>query len=373
VSPDIETASPLSERDGNRLMRAIQADVPFVERPFAAIADPLGLSERSVLDQLRDWTERKLLREISAVLEGAALGYDSALATGVVPDARLDRAVEVVNAHPTVTHNYLRDHGYNLWFTVAVPREMSLEDTLGFLAREAGLEDFHALRRTGTFKIGVNFDPETLTNRTPPVRPKAIEPIEVSLRDARLFRVLQTPLPLVARPFRELAQRARVEPEVLLAFAHRHRGSAIRRYVGTLRHRKLGVRENGMAVWRVPEAEQAEVGRRLASAPEVSHCYARNAIEGFPYTLYSMIHGPDRDHCREVAARLARETSAGDYAVLFSAKEFKKVRLRYFLPELDAWWAARAGGATASPGDFAPTSKPDHRPSTSARTAGSRT
>jgi DNA-binding Lrp family transcriptional regulator len=312
VSPGIETASVLSERDGNRLLRAIQADVPFVERPFAAIADPLGLSERAVLEQLRDWSERKLLREISAVLEGAALGYDSALATGVVPDSKLDRAVEVVNAHPTVTHNYLRDHGYNLWFTVAVPREMNLEDTLGFLAREAGVGDFHALRRTRTFKIGVNFDPETLTNRTQALRPKAIEPIGVSLRDARLFRALQTPLPLVARPFQELAQRARVEPEELLAFARRHRGGAIRRFVGTLRHRRLGVRENGMAVWRVPEAGIDEVGLRLANAPEVSHC------------------------------------------VLFSEQEFKKVRLRYFLPELDAWWAARAGGPTASQGDFAP-------------------
>ena len=75
----------------------------------------------------------------------------------------------------------------------------------------------------------------------------------------------------------------------------------------------------------------------------MSHCYARNAIEGFPYTHYSMIHGPDRDACIEVAAQLSRETGIEDYAVLFSEREFKKVRLRYFLPELDEWWTARAG------------------------------
>jgi hypothetical protein len=114
-----------------------------------------------------------------------------------------------------------------------------------------------------------------------------------------------------------------------------------------------------MAVWRVPEAAIGEVGRRLAEAPEVSHCYARNAIEGFPYTLYSMMHGPDRDCCREVAARLARDTGCPDYVVLFSEREFKKVRLRYFLPELDAWWAARAGRATASSGALAPASAPE--------------
>ena len=87
-----------------------------------------------------------------------------------------------------------------------------------------------------------------------------------------------------------------------------------------------------------------EAGLRLAAAPEVSHCYARNAIEGFPYTLYSMIHGPSRESCLEVAQHLSEETGIGDYTVLFSECEFKKVRLRYFLPELDAWWAARAGG-----------------------------
>ena len=104
-----------------------------------------------------------------------------------------------------------------------------------------------------------------------------------------------------------------------------------------------GVRENGMIVWRVAERQIAEVGAQLARSREVSHCYARNPIEGFPYTLYSIIHGPDRESCRATAAQLSHETGIDDYAVLFSEREFKKVRLRYFLPELDAWWTARAG------------------------------
>jgi len=95
-----------------------------------------------------------------------------------------------------------------------------------------------------------------------------------------------------------------------------------------------------MVVWRVPEAEQAEVGRRLAEAPDVSHCYARNPIDGFPYALYSMIHGPDRESCEALAGELAGRIGIDDYAVLFSEREFKKVHLRYFLPELDQRWAA---------------------------------
>jgi DNA-binding Lrp family transcriptional regulator len=209
------------------------------------------------------------------------------------------------------------------------------------------VHSFFPLRRTHTFKIGVNFDLETRRNRSEVVPPTPLEPLDVSERDVRCFRALQTPLPLCERPFVQLARSAGVEVEELLAFGRCHLGGAIRRYVGTLRHRKLGVRANGMVVWRVPEADLERVGGRLAQAPDVSHCYARNPIPGFVYSLYSMIHGPDRESCQAVAEDLSRSIEVDDYAVLFSEREFKKARLRYFLPELDRWWAAHGGSSRA--------------------------
>jgi DNA-binding Lrp family transcriptional regulator len=338
----VSTAGAAVAGEHAQLIRTIQAGVPFTPRPFEQIGAELGMDESEVLAGLRALSEQKVLREISAVLEGAALGYDSALVAGIVPPDEIERVAEIVSAHPTVTHNYLRNHAYNLWFTLATPREMSLEKTLDILARESGVSGFHPLRRTHTFKIGVNFDPETRKNASSVALAPTVEPLHVGPQEARLFRTLQIPLPLVPRPFDELAERAGVAPEELLAFACRHLGGAIRRYVGTLRHRKIGVRANGMVVWRVPDDELAAVGQRLANAPEVSHCYARNAIQGFPYTLYSMVHGPDRESCHKVATRLADATGFDDYAVLFSEKEFKKTRLRYFLPELDEWWRSNA-------------------------------
>jgi DNA-binding Lrp family transcriptional regulator len=329
-----------SDADRNLLVRRVQHDVPFVEEPFSAIARDLALDPGEVLAQLRAWQESGLLREISAVLEGSALGYDSALAAGVVAAGDLSRVVEVVNAHPTVTHNYLRQHAYNLWFTVAVPAEMGLDATLRALARAAGVEVFHALRRTATFKIGVNFDLETGTNRTEAGESGPVAPVRVGERERARFRALQTPLPLVERPFDEVARACACATDELLRFARSHQGGAIRRYVGTLRHRRAGVRANGMAVWRVEEADAERVGRELAAAPEVSHCYARNAIPGFPYTVYSMLHAPTTEACEAIAARLAAQVGVADYALLFSVEEYKKVRLRYFLPELDAWWDA---------------------------------
>jgi len=149
------------------------------------------------------------------------------------------------------------------------------------------------------------------------------------------------PLPLIELPFDELASDIGASGDELLAFAKRHIGGAVRRYVGTLRHRKLGVKENGMVVWQVPDGEVRAAGERLARAPEVSHCYARNPVPNFPYTLYSMVHGPSREDCREIARELSTQTGLDHYAVLFSEREFKKQRLRYFLPELDRWWCER--------------------------------
>jgi len=332
----------LSTEDRNALIRAIQSEVPLEACPFESIARDLDSTEAAVIEALCELQREKILREISAVLEGNLLGHQSALATGSIPENRIDTVAEIVNAHPTVSHNYLRNHLYNLWFTIAVPPDMPLERTLELLAKEAGVDGFHALCRTHVFKIGVNFDPDSLKNRTGVTKSATAQEIEVGPRDAQFFRALQAPLPLIERPFDELARSVDASGDELIEFARRHLGGAIRRYVGTLRHRRLGVKENGMVVWRVSADEVQAAGEQLAQAPEVSHCYARNPIPNFPYTLYSMVHGPSRESCHEIASALSRQTGLGDYAVLFSEREFKKQRLRYFLPELDRWWRERA-------------------------------
>lgn len=328
----------LSLAEQNTLAHAVQFNVPFVSRPFAEIGRRVGLPEREVLSELERWQSEGKLREISAILEGSALGYDSALVAGQVPPERLDAVAAVLNAHPTVTHNYVRDHSYNLWFTLAVPVRMGLEKTLELLADRAGVAKFHALRRTHTFKVGVNFDLVSRTSTTSAPKLEAALPLVPSEQDEHLFRALQTPLPLAERPFALLAARFGASEDELLEFGARHLGNAMRRYVATFRHRQLGVRGNGMVVWQAPESELTRLGPLMARAPEVSHCYARNAIPGFPYTLYSMLHGPNEATCRELAAGIADRLGLSEYLILFSSRELKKCRLRYFLPELDAWW-----------------------------------
>ncbi|MBI4511632.1 MAG: Lrp/AsnC family transcriptional regulator [Deltaproteobacteria bacterium] len=329
-------------RDNAALAKAVQAAVPFENIPFATLGAGVGLSESQVLGTLRAWQEEGKLREISAVLEASAVGYETTLVASAVPDSDLERVARIACEHPTVTHCYRRDHRYNFWFTLGVPTDMGITATLKRLSRAAGGTHFVSLPRTHAFKIAVGFDLETRKNAAEAQgAPSEVAPIAVSTRSVRLFRALQAPLPLEPRPFYAQAAAMGLREDELVEFGRRHLGGAIRRYVATLRHRALGVRGNGLVAWQVPEDKIVEVGRTLALAPEVSHCYARESIPDFPYRLYTMVHGPDEESCLRTTARLAAGAGVPDYRVLFSTREYKKCRLRYFLPELDQWWNAQ--------------------------------
>ena len=329
----------MSELPNNELAMAMQRSFPLCSRPYAEIGRTVGLSEDRVLEQVREWKSSGGLREISAVMEGAAIGYDSALVCGRIAPEALDRVANIISGHPTVTHNYERSHDYNLWFTIAVPLEMGLENHLKALEELTGAGPFHALRRTLTFKVGVVFDFNGGRNNTEAVQlPQGFPTVVIGKKDARILRALQTDLPVTAEPFAELAQAHDLTEDDLLGFAEAQWGRALRKYVATFRHRKMGIAANGMTVWNVAPADLPETGRRLAACSEVSHCYARGTCPDFPYTLYSMLHAPNQNELKRIAEKTAQTIGVNDYLVLHSPREYKKTRLRYFLPELDAWW-----------------------------------
>ena len=324
------------------LTRAVQAGVSLVPRPFQALGKGLGIDEVTVIDTLQQWQDGGLLREISAILNGEAFGWESALISGRVPADRIEEVAAVVGAHPNVSHNYQRNHEFNLWFTLSVPPRMGLRPTLRLLEKEADVDLFWPLPRTRTFKISVRMDPKTRRNSSHGHASKApVTRIHTTPHDELLFRLLQTPLPCVERPFAALGAPHGISEDELLAFGERHMGGAMRRYAGTFHHRRLGVRGNVMSAWAVPADRVEEIGLALAELPEVSHCYAREVYSVFPFTLYAMIHGPDPAACEVIAAGFAADLGVPAPAMLQSTREFKKCRLRYFLPEMETWWDSR--------------------------------
>jgi len=149
--------------------------------------------------------------------------------------------------------------------------------------------------------------------------------------DKKVIQLIQGDLPLELRPFSVLAEKAGVSEE---EFVHRvdslKKRGILRRFGATLRHQEAGFSSNAMVAWRVPEERVQEAGRVLARFRAVTHCYQRKTCRGWPYNLYTMIHGDNREACHEIAKKMSGKSGIADYVLLFSEKEFKKTSMRYF-------------------------------------------
>src|SRR5581483_5284844 len=145
-----------------QLLNVVQKEVPLIPQPFAQVGAEVGLSEEEVLDRLRYWRDEKhVIRQISAIFDTRKLGYTSTLVAMKIPADKLNNAAKLVNAHPGVSHNYERDHEFNLWFTCAVPPGMDLEKHIDALHDLTGATSTRILPTLKMFKIEVRLDMET--------------------------------------------------------------------------------------------------------------------------------------------------------------------------------------------------------------------
>src|SRR5581483_4265349 len=183
-----------------RLLNALQGSFQLVERPFAAVADQLGLPEDEVLERTRRLRDAGVLRHLSPIFDVFRIGYKSALIAAAVDPARIEQAAAVISAHPGVSHNYAREHRFNLWFVLAIPRERDFEGTVRELAEAARAEQFLVLPAIKLFKIAVEYDMvEKITDSKPKQRPHGTRPRrELTDRDKEIIRVCQDDLPIVS-------------------------------------------------------------------------------------------------------------------------------------------------------------------------------
>jgi DNA-binding Lrp family transcriptional regulator len=333
------------DQTDKQLLNIVQSDFPGVPRPYQHLAHQLEISEDEVLTRLERMKAAKVIRQISAIFDTRALGYQSTLVAMAVDQEQLEEAAKVVNAHPGVSHNYKRNHAFNLWFTVATPPTTDIEATVEALHRLTGATSTRILPTLRLFKIGVELDmtgEADLTRRSTPQyssdkRAKATG-YTLTDEDIRVVRALQDDLELTPRPFLKPAQNAGMTEEELLAGGERLKTTGhLRRYAAILFHRRVGFAANGMAVWAVPEERADEVGATMASFSVVSHCYKRPTYEDWKYNIFTMLHGRKVGDCQQVAEEMAKVTGVSDYTILYSTKEYKKTRVRYFTPDYEAW------------------------------------
>jgi DNA-binding Lrp family transcriptional regulator len=326
-----------------KLIDVIQQDIPIQENPFQWIAEQLNMDLDNVFELLKALKQEGILRQIAPIYDTKSLGYQSGLVAVAVEDNDIEKAVYILNEHPGVSHNYLRNDTFNIWFTIAIPPDsrIGLEETIKILIREIGTDAKYVILNTKrVFKINTRFmqDAKEMMKREDFVDPKIFSG-RLDEIDKYIIRETQYDLPIVDKPFHDIANRLDLGVDILIKKLSKYKEQGImRRFSGLINHRKAGFNANGMSVWIVPEDKIEEYGKIMASFKGVTHCYERTTNEFWHYNLFCMIHGKDEKEVYDTV--YAIQQALGDeipFKVLFSSKEFKKTRLRYFEDDYYRW------------------------------------
>ena len=317
------------------ILNEIQWSFPLVSEPYRALAEKFNITHEEMKKRITNLKSTGVLRQLSAIFDTRRLGYKSSLVAMAITPDKLDYVANQINRHPGVSHNYERNHEYNLWFTLATPPGSDLKTEVDKFSKLPGILKVRLLPTIKLFKIGVKLD--MVDDKKKEVAPteekkKVTETKFTPTEDDKEFiRHLQKDLPVVDRPFLPAANAlGMTEEQVFEKLAYYEEIGVMRRYAAILRHRDAGFVANGMIVWRVPEDQIEPVGAKLGAFPQISHCYQRPVYADWPYNVFSMVHCKSIPEAEEMAKDIQKHINVDDYKILFSSREFKKTRVEYF-------------------------------------------
>ncbi len=317
-----------------KLLNLAQVEFPLTREPYADLGLCIGIDGYEVIHRIEQLRAKGLIRQISPVFDVRSLGYKTTLVVMRVAKTELDRAAQLIREHPGVSHGYKRDHHFNLWFTLAIPSKATVETELERFASPVEAETVFALPAIKLFKLRACFAVGSQAEESTAAKVGGVRPrkVELSLADRMVINELQQDLPLVSAPFTTMAAKLGMDEENFLAQCQSllQRG-IMRRFGAMINHRRVGFKANAMTCWVAPPEEVEAAGQKLASLREVTHCYERKTNPLWQYNLFAMIHGHSRKECLEVANKVSTETGLMDRVLLFSTKEFKKVRVKYLV------------------------------------------
>lgn len=310
-----------------RLIDGWQKGFPLEPEPYAHIACLLGVSELGLLGMLFDLTRNKILTRVGAVVTPNSAGA-SLLAAMAVPPEQLEEVAHKVSAEPGVNHNYEREHHFNLWFVVTGRDRTAVDGAVKRIEAGTGLDVLRLPLRTA-YHIDLGFplkdagaDKKARVSRCNGT--EACGP--VSTDDLLLLQAMEDGLPLDSRPYQEIAASIGETEEAVIA---RLRGlserGVIKRLGLVVRHHELGYKANAMVVWDIPDSLVDGIGDGLAEFPFVTLCYRRDRHRpDWPYNLFCMIHGRDRDTVLSQVETLKQRVGEVSMDVLFSKRRFKQ-------------------------------------------------
>jgi len=342
-------AVPLDDLD-KRLLNLMQGSFPIAPRPYAEVAQKAGITETEALQRVQYLLDGRIIRQVTPIFDTRALGYSSMLVAAKVNPDNPWRAANVINEHPGVSHNYLRNHEFNIWFTIATePRSpLGLDGTLEVLGQIAGAESIRQLPTLKLFKIRMDLEMEgstaDLAKAVEVAPPAETEPQPYDEFDIAVIRALQGDMPVTPEPYAPAASALEISQERLLTHLQgMQERRLLRRVAAILFHRRAGFSANGMGVWKVSDERIMELGPRMAAFRGISHCYQRPTYADWPYSIFTMAHGRSKQECDAILDSIAEQMGIKDRATLYSSTEFKKIRLLYFTDDYRAWERKHAG------------------------------
>ncbi len=322
-----------------RLLNDYQHSFPLVSEPFNDLARTLNTDVGTVLQRVHALKKNGSISRIGPVFRPNTIGV-STLAAISVPADKLDYYAAIINQFHEVNHNYEREHEINLWFVLTASDSQALEATITEIERRTQhsvlvlplLKEYHIdlgfnLRHLNqSIHFGDPLLQQKLENEAP-LKPNEIAPA----RD--LIGAIQGGLPLVARPYQALADQLDIgEAEVIEKLKILIGSGAIKRFGVVVRHHEVGYRANAMVVWDVADTEVDHIGEQLGEVDCVTLCYQRpRVLPRWPYNLFCMIHGQNREEVMDCIARLREQygLQAIPHTILFSGKRFKQRGARY--------------------------------------------
>ncbi len=340
-------AAALSEFE-KRLLNDYQRSFPLTSTPFAELARQLGKSEERVLEVLASFKSHGLISRVGPVFAPNRVGVSTLVAMAVPPES-LDETAEIVSSYPEVNHNYEREHHYNLWYVLTAPDKRHLQSTLEDIRQTTGL-DAISLPMVEAYHIDLGFklkwkhaeeSEQRQKDRRDESRHALTDSVVAIGHDIsnsiaeRLVAAIQGGLPLVSRPYQQIAEQIGIsEEDCIQRLQNWLENGTISRLGVVVRHRELGYRANAMVVWDITDEQVSRIGNCFAGFDFVNLCYQRpRHLPQWRYNLFCMIHGQDRNEVLQRVEQLANQCleDKPNYEVLFSCRRFKQRGARYHI------------------------------------------
>ena len=310
-----------------------QGNFPLAEQPFAIVAAELGIAVEDLIALIRDLLEQGFLSRFGPLYDASSMGGSITLAALSVPEENFETVAGMVNAMPEVAHNYQREHRLNMWFVIATESAELLHATIDRIAQEVNLPVYN-FPKLQTFYLGLwlHLDEDDKVSTIPVPGPLKQGGMIIDDLDRKIVQATQAGLPLQADPYSEIAADCGCATQTLIERMQRMLDCGVIRRIGAVpNHYRLGLHANGMSVWDVDDERLLELGSRVGRLEFVSHCYERpRHLPLWPYNLFAMIHGHDRDEVRQkqeqIGALLGSDCRQHD--LLFSTRILKKTGLR---------------------------------------------